>query len=237
MSELLVKNKDIVVPGDELARGIDYLPSTGTYRQGELIISSNLGMAVLDGRFVKVIPLSGKYFPKTGDVVVGSVKGMTFSGWIVDIGCAYSANLSIRDIPEYVERGVDLEQYYDFSDVLAAKITKVTRSKNIDLSTKGPGLKKLIGGKIITITPSKVPRLIGKNGSMVSMIKEKTNTNIVVGQNGRVWIKGENLNDENLVTRVILKIEQESHLDGLTDEIKNILEKERKESDAKGGKK
>jgi len=80
------------------------------------------------------------------------------------------------------------------------------------------------GGKIIDVTPSKVPRIIGKQGSMIKMIKEGTGCNIVVGQNGKVWIKGERIEDEVKATEVILKIEQESHTQGLTDTIKSILE-------------
>lgn len=224
MSNILVKNKDIVVPGEELASGMDYLPSSGAYREGEFILSSQLGIVAMDGRLIKVIPLSGRYLPKIGDTVIGNVVGINFGGWTIDIGCAYSANLSIRDIPEYVERGAELEKFYNFGDVIVAKITNVTRSKAIDLSTKGPGLKKIIGGKILSITPSKVPRVIGKSGSMVSMIKEKTNCHVLVGQNGVVWIKGENTTDEAFVTQAILKIEKESHIEGLTDSIKNLLE-------------
>jgi exosome complex component RRP4 len=77
---------------------------------------------------------------------------------------------------------------------------------------------------MIYITPSKVPRVIGKNGSMVSMIKEQTKCQINVGQNGIVWIKGENVLDEAFVTKALLKIEHESHIEGLTDSIKNLLE-------------
>ena len=106
-----------------------------------------------------------------------------------------------------------------------AKIYKVSRSNITDLSMKGPGLRKLKEGKIIQVTSSKVPRIIGKQGSMISMIKEKTNCQIFVGQNGIVWIKGEKVEDEVLATEAILKVEEESHNQGLTDKIKDFLEK------------
>ena len=76
------------------------------------------------------------------------------------------------------------------------------------------------GGKIVNITPSKVPRLIGKAGSMISLIKEKTGCNIVIGQNGRVWIKGEN---EDLATQAVLMVNDKSHLDGLTNMVTEFL--------------
>ena len=67
---------------------------------------------------------------------------------------------------------------------------------------------------------------------MVEMIKELTGTQIVVGQNGIVWVKGEN---ESIAAEAILLIEQKSHVQGLTDQIKEILEK-KMESDVKPAK-
>ena len=84
--------------------------------------------------------------------------------------------------------------------------------------------RKLRGGSLIKVTPAKVPRIIGKSGSMVEMIKEKTNTQIVVGQNGLVWIKGDN---EHVAAETILMIDQKSHVKGLTDQIKEFLESKR----------
>ena len=226
-SKLLVKDKEIVIPGQELAQGLDYLPSQGSFREGNAIISSYLGLASINERFVKVIPLTGKYIPKVNDLVIGRVTDIGFYGWTVDIGCAYRAVLSIREAAGFIERNDDLTKYYDYGDIVVAQVVKVTKQKSIDLSTKGPGLKKLIGGKIVEVTPSKVPRMIGKQGSMINMIKEKTDCNVVIGQNGRVWINGSSTDKELLVTKMIMKIEQESHIDGLTDKIKGMLESER----------
>jgi len=83
--------------------------------------------------------------------------------------------------------------------------------------------RKLRGGRIIKIAPSKVPRVIGKKGTMVRQIKNKTETKIIVGQNGLVWIKGEN---PNLAARAVKKVEEEAHLSGLTDKIDEWLEEE-----------
>lgn len=224
MTKLLKQEKEIVVPGEELAEGIDFLPSSGTYRDQDKIISSKLGMVSVNKNILKVIPLTGRYIPKLDDVVIGKVIEIGFYGWSIDIGSAYPATLSIREATEFIDKGEDLTKYYDYGDMVAAKVVKVTRYNSIDITTKGPGLKKLSGGKIIEVTPSKVPRMIGKQGSMISMIKESSGCNLLVGQNGRVWVKGPSLEKENIVTDIIMKIEQESHVDGLTDKIKKSLE-------------
>jgi len=225
MIKLLIKEREIVVPGQELAEGMEYLPSSGTYRDQNKIISNKLGVVSVNKNIIRVIPLTGRYMPKVDDVVIGRVLEIGFYGWSVDIGSAYPATLSIRDATEFIDKEEDLTKYYDYGDIIAARVNKVTRYKSIDITTKGPGLRKLIGGKVIEVTPSKVPRMIGKQGSMISMIKDYTGCNLLVGQNGKVWVKGTSLEKENLVTKMIMKIEQESHIDGLTDKIKNLLEK------------
>jgi len=225
MSNLLVDEKEIVVPGELVAEGMDYVPAVGTFREGDKIISSVLGLVNLSGRLIKVIPLSGRYIPKSGDVVIGKVADIGFSGWRVDIGWAFEANLSMKEASsDFIDKKTDLTQYYTYGDVVAAQITYIFGSKIIDLTMKGPGLRKLKGGRIIQITPSKVPRVIGKQGSMISMIKDKTGCRIIVGQNGLVWIQGEDSNQVILAVDTIYKIEDEAHLSGLTERIKEFLE-------------
>src|SRR3989338_9667971 len=201
MTKLLINEREIVVPGEELAEGMDFLPSHGTYRDKDKIVSSKLGVVSVNKTIIKVIPLTGRYMPKIDDIVIGRVIEIGFYGWSVDIGSAYPATLSIRDSTEFIDKGEDLTKYYNYSDLIAAKIIRVARYNSIDITTKGPGLRKLIGGKIIEVTPSKVPRMIGKQGSMITMIKDATKCNVIIGQNGRVWIKGETLDKEILATK------------------------------------
>lgn len=227
MKDAFVKDKDIVVPGEELAVGMDFVPSAGTYREGDKVIASQLGMVNVSGRILKIIPLSGRYMPKAGDTVIGKVTNMTFSSWFVDIGYAYEAAISLKDATsDFIERGADLSRYFDFDDLLVAQVVNVTRSNAIDLSMKGPGLKKLRGGRLVFVNPSKVPRVIGKQASMINMIKEKTGCNITVGQNGWVWIQCSDPRKELVASNVISFIDDNAHRNGLTDEVAKLLAKE-----------
>jgi len=228
MSEIMVKDKEISVPGETLAVGMDVLPGSGTYRDGERIAANRLGLVAIDGRTIKLIPLSGRYYPKMGDTIICKVIDVSFSGWRLDTNAAYSAMLSMKDATsEFIQRGANLTQYYDLGDYIVCKIVNVTSQKLIDVTMKGPGLRKLKGGRIIEVNTNKVPRIIGKMGSMVMMIKDATKCNIVVGQNGLIWIDGEPAN-ELLAIQTIKKIEKESHTSGLTDKIKEYLEKNNK---------
>jgi exosome complex component RRP4 len=224
MSEITVKEKDIVVPGELLAKGMDNFPGSGTYRENEEIYASRVGIVYIDRRAIKVIPMSGVYMPKVGDVIIGKVIDLGLYGWRLDFNSAYSCVLSLKDATsEYIAKGDDLTQYYDIGDYLVCKISNVTSQKLVDVKMREPGLKKLKGGRIFKVNTNKVPRIIGKKGSMVSMIKNATGCRIVVGQNGVVWLQGESKNDF-IVIEAIRKVEKESHLSGLTNRIKEFLE-------------
>lgn len=221
---LLVENKNIVVPGDILAEGMDFLPGEGAFREGNNIISSRLGLISVDGRAVKIIPLSGTYRPRAGDRIICRVIDVSYSGWRVDTNTAYSAMLSMSEATSsYIERGSDLNRIFTVGDYLLAKITNVTGQNLIDISMKGPGLHKLGPGRILQISPVKVPRVIGKQGSMVTMIKNATDTQITVGQNGLIWLRGRDPEKELIAVETIRKIEREAHKQGLTDTIQSFL--------------
>ncbi len=225
MGEIKVNDKEIVVPGEVLATGMDFLPSFGTYREGEAILASRLGLVNVEGKVIKLVPLSGVYHPKRGDTIIGPVKEILLAGWRIDTNSAYSAVLGLKDASsEFIARGADLTKYFKIGDIVIAKITNVTSQNLVDLTMKGPGLRSLKGGRLQKINANKVPRVIGKQGSMVSMIKQYTNCRIMVGQNGIVWISGEDPVMELLAVETIKKIEREAHLVGLTDRIKDFLE-------------
>lgn len=219
---LLANAKDVVVPGEALAEGMDYLPGAFTYRHQDKILAKRLGLVSIEGRAIKLVPLSGRYLPKPGDKIIVEVFDITMSGWLVRTNSAYHAMLSTKDISRFVRRDEDLTKYFDIGDWLCVKIVKVTSQNLVDVSMKEPGLTKLSGGRIIKVNPHKVPRIIGKLGSMVSLIKDKTNCSITVGQNGVVWVNGKP--DEELrAIHAIKKIEAEAHLGGLTEKITQFL--------------
>ncbi len=220
----MIEDKQIAVPGEILAEGMDFVPGQGTYRLNDSIVASRLGLLNVDGRTIKLIPMSGKYMPKRDDVIIGQVVDIMFSGWRVDLNSAYPGMLNIKDATsEFVTKGADLTQFFTFGDYIVTGIINVTSQKLVDLSMRGPGLRKLKGGRILSVNTNKVPRIIGKQGSMVTMIKDATYCRITVGQNGLVWVEGEPQN-ELVAIEAIKKIENEAHTLGLTDKIKEFLE-------------
>lgn len=226
MGKLLVDEKEIVVPGQVVAEGMDFLPGNGIFREENKLIAAQIGMVNVDNRLVKLIQLTGTYNPKSGDLVIGKIVNISMYGWSVDIGHSNLAVLGMKDATfDFIPREADLTRYYDFDDVIASKIQNVTKLNLIDLTMKGQGLMKLKGGIVIDINPSRVPRIIGRQGSMVTLIKEKTKTKIMVGQNGKIWINGEDVKLLDKAIKAIEMIEMYAHTDGLTERVEKFLEK------------
>jgi len=217
--------RQIVIPGEVIFAGEDYLPGEGTEKRKNEIISLIYGLAEESGKLVKVIPLSGVYHPRRGNVVIGQVENVTFNGWVIDIDTAQTAFLPLMEVPRYVNKE-GLEEVMDIGDMVVAKIFGMSK-RGIDLTIKLRGLGKINEGIILKINSNKVPRVIGKEGSMINLIKENTNCNITVGQNGIIWIKGDKVEDELLAKKIILFIAEKSFISGLTDEIKKLIEKEK----------
>jgi exosome complex component RRP4 len=92
------------------------------------------------------------------------------------------------------------------------------------LSLRDNGLKKLETGRIISVKPPKVPRVIGKSGNMINLIKNETDTKIIVGQNGFIWVDGDIENVKNAIGAIKI-VEKEAHTIGLTDRMSEYLKK------------
>lgn len=115
-----------------------------------------------------------------------------------------------------------MSKYLKVGDSIMTLVKDVDQSMKVELTLNDQRLRQIKDGRIIEVTPSKVPRLIGRSGSMIAMLKSETNCNIFIGQNGRVWLTGKDKNLD-LAVRTIQKIEKESHIPGLTDRIVNFL--------------
>jgi len=217
------KKRKIVIPGEIIVSGEDYLPSDGTRREGKDVVASRFGLAEESGRVVKVIALTGAFIPRRNNVVVGRVTNITFNGWIVDIDSASSGFLPIDESPRFINKN-EMDQFLAIGDVLVAKIWSIN-SRGIDLSLKSKGLGKLEDGFIFRVIPNRVPRIIGREGSMISLIKEKTGCNITVGQNGWIWIKGSNAEAEIRARKSIEFISDKVHVSGLTEKMEEWFTK------------
>ena len=217
-----IGNRDVVLPGQELGEGIG--AEENCFKEGSKVFSAVQGLARVgkNKNVVGVIPLVGSYMPHERDVIIGVVESTFMERYYLNIRSAYEGVLQGEE-NRFGDRGRGRNKYpvekYELGDILSVKVASVNEVNECTLT----GPYKLEGGMIIETSPKKVPRMIGKNKSMITMLREKTGGRIVVGQNGWVWIKGENA---DLALRAIRKIEEEAHISGLTDRIGEMLNAE-----------
>jgi exosome complex component RRP4 len=207
----------LVVPGESIVSGEDYLPGDWTKREGKDIVSNRYGLAEKSGRLVKIIPLSGIYMPRAGNVVIGTVTDVTFNGWIMDINAPYSGFLPLSETPRFINKE-EIQSFIDIGEIVVAKVDAV-KGKGVDLTIKIRGLGKKEDGMLVKVNPSKVPRIIGREGSMINLIKQETGCDIIVGQNGLVWIKGNSVDEELFAKKSIEEITRRSFVAGLTEQM------------------
>jgi exosome complex component RRP4 len=214
--------REVVVPGELLAIS-SKKAGLGTYSEGGKIFASQLGIKTVRPDSISVVPLAGQYIPVTGDLVVGKIVDVGASNWLVDINSPYPSPLHVNEVPWRVEFG-ETRKFMTVGDIVLLMIVGVDETKRIRVSMQEHGLRKLTGGMVIEVSPSKVPRVIGKNGSMIQMLKNMTSCRIYVGQNGRIWIDGE-LDSIVRAVQAIKMIEDEAHSQGLTEKVKALLER------------
>jgi len=218
----------VVVPGDFISDDVNRA-GAGTYVDDGKVYAMHYGI-VSDKEELKVVPLSGKYVPTNGDIVIGKIVEISFPFWIVDIASPYEARLHNSEFAETrrvkIEFG-EMNKYLDLGDLIVAKVMNVDALMRVDLTLRDE-FKIGDRGRLIEISHTKVPRVIGRNGSMIKMLKEKCNCFIFIAKNGRIWIKGREA-DMNLALEVVLMISNEAHTSGLTDRVAQFLDSFKKE--------
>jgi len=210
-----MSEKQIVVPGELVTSERKKLGANVFQNEGK-IYSMVLGIPKVSEDTASVVALKGRYYPKKNDLVIGIVKEENFSGYVIDINSFYHCF-----IPKKLLDSMPLKK----GTIIQAIISYVNEIKVVDLEN----IRVLFSGDLIDVSPVKVPRIIGKQGSMLNLLKEKTKCQIIVGQNGRIWIKNGNT---KLCIEAIRKIEAESHLSNLTQRIELFLNENLKKGDS-----
>jgi exosome complex component RRP4 len=235
-------SREVVVPGEVLTEDVgSFLPGRGTILNKERtkIISLNIGLKQIKKNYINVIPLRGFYTPRPGDKIIALIVDKNPVKYKCDINAKDFGQLKPKNTIKKgrtrgfrgggapVREDVSTEKF-EIGDILVVKVLSADRLNKPELTTVGKYLGKKTGGIIITIDPPKIPRVIGRNGSMIKMLKTLTNSNIFVTQNGRIWLKGVDIAHERLLIESIQKIASEAHTVGLTDRMQEYIINEKK---------
>jgi len=217
-------SREVVIPGDLLADDPQQA-GDGTYVEGEKVFSCHYGLVERKGK-VRVIPLKGQYIPGSRDLVIGKVSDITHANWIVDINSPYDGLLHVSEVPERVE-SMEMSRYLGLGVMALFLVVDVDASMKVELTLKDRQCRPLHSGRVVEVSHTKVPRVIGRNGSMISMIKKELDVEMLVGKNGRIWVDG----DEECVdiaVKTLDLIEREAHTFGLTDRVQAFIVDEKK---------
>jgi len=228
---IYVSNRQIVVPGDVIAEG-KYEAEGSVYVENKKYIATSIGLVELERGRIRVVPLKGKYIPSVGDVVIGKIVDVGTTSWSVDINSPYTAILQVSEVfsrPTDALK-VNLAQVLNVGDLAVAKVIAFDLTRDPLLTIKESRLGKVTKGTLVEITPTKVPRVIGKKGSMLKILKDYLNVEVVVGKNGRILVIGEEGEREAIAALAIKKIEREAHVSGLTERIKRFIEQSLREA-------
>ncbi len=214
-----------VIPGEVITTG-PYRPEQNVFLDGKKIIATRVGISEIYDDSVKVIPLSGMYVPKSQDLVIGKITSHSALSWEADINSCYVGMLPASDVfgRNFQPDSDELTSKLAKGDLIAARIVNFDRSRDPLITIADRELGKIDSGELITISPSKVPRLIGKQGTMIQTIEMATNATITIGQNGRVVVSCDNPDGLLKAKKAIQMVDEQAHMANLTDKVKAMLE-------------
>ncbi|MBE8539794.1 exosome complex RNA-binding protein Rrp4 [Geoglobus acetivorans] len=218
--------RPIVLPGELLASN-PKVAGAGTYVDKGKVYAKFLGLLDKSETSVRVIPLKGRYIPSVGDVVIGIVREVTSNGWAVDINSPYQGFLPAAENPE-MRPNRKPNDILEIGDIIIAKVTNIDPKMKVTLTMKDRMCRAVRFGRIVPINPARVPRVIGKGGSMIKLFKTELGVQIIVGKNGLIWISGDR-RKVNIVEEAIYIIESEAHTEGLTDRITEFVKRRKGE--------
>jgi exosome complex component RRP4 len=213
-----------VIPGDVITSG-SYRADQNTVLDGRLIVSTAVGVSEIVDDAVRVIPLTGKYMPRIDDMVVGKVTSHTSLAWELDINSCYVGFLPATDVfgRDFSARSDELASRLKKGDLVAARIANSDRSRDPLLTITDRDLGRIDSGELVEMSASKVPRLIGKRGTMIQMIETQTDSLITVGQNGWVVVYCEDPNGLLKAKEAIAMVDRLAHISNLTDKVRDML--------------
>jgi len=214
-----------VIPGDVVTSG-PFRPEQNTILEGNKIISTTIGISEIYDDSVRVIPLTGKYIPKINDLVIGKVISHTSLSWELDINSCYVGFLPAQDVfgRDFSAHADELTSKLKSGDLVAARIANFDRTRDPLVTISDRDLGKIDSGDLVEISPSKVPRLIGKRGTMIQTIEMATNAAITIGQNGWVVVSCESPEGLLKAKKAIQMVDEQAHVANLTDQVKEMLE-------------
>ena len=220
-----MNQNQFVIPGDIIVTG-SYTLAQNVVLDGDKVMSTAIGFYEIEDNQVNVIPLTGLYTPKIDDFVIGKVISHSSLSWEVNINSYYASMLPASDIfgRNYLPSKDDLSLKLNVGDIVAARIVNAGGTRDPLISIAGQNLGKIDSGELIKISPTKIPHLIGKHGSMIQTIEAATNATVTIGQNGLIVLKCDNSAGLKKAIASIKMMDKALHDTNLMEKVQNLLD-------------
>jgi exosome complex component RRP4 len=192
----LTMTTHLVVPGQVIAEGDDFLRGHGTYveklNDTERLVASVCGHVERVNKLVSVIPVaSNLYQGQVGDLVVGRVVGIQATRWKVEIGdsCRDAVlPLSGVHLPGGVQRvrtqedSREMRLLFQEGDLVTAEVHNMHQDGTLMLHTRSLKYGKVENGCLVVVPPSLIARR--KNHFC-----DFDGITLLLGMNGYIWIQ------------------------------------------------
>jgi exosome complex component RRP4 len=198
------ETKKLYLPGDEIKEKITSNGIATRVENGK--VYANVIGVVSNNTFK---PFELAYSANINDLIVGIVYDKKPNVIFVDTGTSYTGIIQAKTLRTEIRQG----------NIISARVAKIEESDilltDVVVLNKKPGI-------IFNIPPSKVPRIIGRDATMINIIKRTTKCDIIVGMNGMIWVTGDNIIKAK---KAIDFITTRAHLEGLTAKVEEMLKK------------
>ena len=226
----------IVTPGEIIDKNIRLKQGGGKIihsEKGNIITS--LGVIQKGKKNIDILIYKDIYKPSKNDYVIGVVVGYAPNGWVIDIGSYTKAFLPAVEMVkgEFDPRRVDLSKYLSIGDLVGFRISEVKRlgyflgTLRHDGKERDKKYGKIKDYYVLKIHSSRLPRVIGKKGSMIKLIKQALKSEIIIAQNGVILFRG-SIEKFNMFRDIINTIVEKTYAPGLTnyvmDKLKEMVE-------------
>ena len=142
----------IVVPGEKINDTQIRIDNALTDRNGTYACI----LGIYDEEKKILVPLEGLWLPRHGDTVIGVVEENKANMYIINLNAPY--------------KGIALSKFMEtelsVGDMVVATVKELVKGGTVMLLRP----QSLQGGKLMSIKPSKVPRIIGKSNTMIRQI-------------------------------------------------------------------
>ena len=125
------EKKRHVIPGEVIVSG-PYRAEQNTVLQGDKVLATSIGLSDVHDGSVRVIPLTGGYYPKDDDLVIGKIISHSAMSWEVDINSCYSGMLPATDVfgRDFSSHSDDLSSKLRKGDLIATRIVNSDKTRD-----------------------------------------------------------------------------------------------------------